>query len=42
MSQENVELVRDFFDRFNAFMRGELTTAAFGEAMDPEDPASLA
>jgi ketosteroid isomerase-like protein len=36
MSQENVELVRDFFDRFNAFMRGELTTAAFGEAMDPE------
>ena len=36
MSQENVEVVRDFVDRFNAFMRGELTSAAYGQALDPE------
>jgi hypothetical protein len=36
MSQENVEGVRDLFDRFNAFMRVELTSAAYAEPLDPE------
>ena len=36
MSQENVEVVRDLSDRFNAFMRVELTSAAYAEPLDPE------
>lgn len=36
MSRENVEVVRDLFDRFNAFMRVELTSAAYPEPFDPE------
>ena len=36
MSQENVEIVRDQIDAFNAFMRGELTREAGAELLDPE------
>ena len=31
-----MEVVRDFFDRFNAFRRVELTSAAYAEPLDPE------
>ena len=43
MSQENVEVVRDLFDRFNAFMRVELTSAAYAErrANVPDTPQHL-
>jgi ketosteroid isomerase-like protein len=36
MSQENVEIVRDVHDRFNAFMRGELTSEAAANLVDPQ------
>jgi ketosteroid isomerase-like protein len=38
MSKENVETVREAFDGFNAFMRGELTSEAAAEyaLLDPQ------
>jgi ketosteroid isomerase-like protein len=36
MSEENVEIVREYFDAINAFMRGELSSEAFAELLDPE------
>jgi ketosteroid isomerase-like protein len=36
MSQENVEVVRRLGDRFNAFMRGELSSEALAELHDPQ------
>jgi ketosteroid isomerase-like protein len=36
MSQENVELVRQGYEAFNAFMRGELTSESSLEAFDPQ------
>jgi ketosteroid isomerase-like protein len=36
MAQENVEVVRAYFNAVNAFMRGELTSDDFQELLDPE------
>jgi ketosteroid isomerase-like protein len=36
MSQENVEVVRQGFDAFNAFMRGERSEEAVAALVDPE------
>jgi ketosteroid isomerase-like protein len=36
MSEENVELVRRAGENFNAFMRGELSSEAFAETLDPQ------
>jgi ketosteroid isomerase-like protein len=36
MSQENVEIVRKAFDDFNAFMRGELSSEAYADLLDPQ------
>jgi ketosteroid isomerase-like protein len=36
MSQENVEIVRQGFDAFNAFMRGESAEKALAALADPE------
>jgi ketosteroid isomerase-like protein len=36
MSRENVEIVRNQIDAFNAFMRGELTREAAAELLDPQ------
>jgi ketosteroid isomerase-like protein len=36
MSEENVEIARQAFDDFNAFMRGELNREAAGRRTDPE------
>jgi ketosteroid isomerase-like protein len=35
MSEENVEIVRKGFDALNAFMRGELSSEAAAELLDP-------
>jgi hypothetical protein len=32
MSQENLEILREGFEPFNAFMRGELSTEAYVES----------
>ena len=36
MSEENVEIVRKAFDNLNEFLRGELTSEAFLELVDPQ------
>jgi ketosteroid isomerase-like protein len=36
MSRENVEIVRRAGEKFNAFMRGELSSKAFAESFDPQ------
>jgi ketosteroid isomerase-like protein len=36
MSRANVEIVRKRFDTLNAFMRGELTSKALAELLDPQ------
>ncbi|MGA6946484.1 MAG: nuclear transport factor 2 family protein [Solirubrobacterales bacterium] len=36
MSEENVEIVRQGFDAFNAFMRGESAEKALAALVDPE------
>ena len=36
MSQKNVQIVREAFDDFNAFMRGELSSEAFADLLDPQ------
>ena len=36
MSQENVEIVRQGFEAFNAFMRGEGAEKALAALVDPE------
>jgi ketosteroid isomerase-like protein len=36
MSEENVEIVRQGFDAFNAFMRGERAEKALAALVDPE------
>ncbi len=36
MSQENIEVVREAVDSFNAFMRGELSAEAAMEILDPQ------
>jgi ketosteroid isomerase-like protein len=36
MSEENVEVVRQSFDAFNAFMRGEQSEEALAAVVDPE------
>ena len=36
MSQENVEIVRNVADSFEAFMRDELSSEAYVERFDPE------
>jgi hypothetical protein len=36
MSWENVEIVRQQTDAFNAFMRGELSSEAYAELLDPQ------
>jgi len=36
MSQENVEIVRKAFENLNAFLRGELTSEALSELLDPQ------
>ncbi|HEY3192472.1 MAG TPA: nuclear transport factor 2 family protein [Solirubrobacterales bacterium] len=36
MSEENVEIVRKAFDNLNAFLRGELTSEAFSDLIDPQ------
>jgi ketosteroid isomerase-like protein len=35
MSDESLEIVRDHLEGFNAFMRGEISSEAFGGAFDP-------
>src|SRR5262245_32483519 len=35
MSEENVEAVRNGFDAFNAYMRGDLSNEAYAERFDP-------
>src|SRR6266508_834884 len=36
MSEENVEVVRNAIEVYNAFMRGELSSAALAETLDPQ------
>jgi ketosteroid isomerase-like protein len=36
MSQENVEIVRNAIDVYNAFMRGEPSSDALAETLDPQ------
>src|SRR5215207_8720588 len=36
MSQENVEIVRQFLEDRTAFLRGEATAETFGEHFDPQ------
>ena len=36
MSQENVEVVRQTFEDFNAFMRGDMSSDAYAECFDPQ------
>jgi hypothetical protein len=36
MAQEHFEIVRQGFEAFNAFMRGELSSEAYAEHFDPQ------
>jgi ketosteroid isomerase-like protein len=36
MSEENVDVVRNAIDVYNAFMRGELSSDALAETLDPQ------
>jgi ketosteroid isomerase-like protein len=36
MSEENVEIVRQSFEAFNAFMRGELSSEDYEKTFDPQ------
>jgi ketosteroid isomerase-like protein len=36
MTEENIAVVDMLIDRFNAFMRGELSSAAYAEGFDPQ------
>jgi len=36
MSEENVEVVRNASDLFNAYMRGDLSNEAYAESFDPQ------